>query len=482
MIVFVCLTFTTTTIIKGANVTNSKKITTQDKLLETKYIDDSLKSQVDKNIEKARLFQSKIGFAKYIRENQTLTSSVISNDTVVLKWNQNLNDISKSKKQLNDFVVKSSTAMTFKHIKLGDDYEIFSSIIPFTLKITKNTNKYEDYLKVIQNGKVGINNLTVMGDTITSKYSLTPINKEIVVGTKKYIKLKDPDDYDPDKVEQELKNLKLQVKINEDNKPSDYKEIASGANYIKQVKEFKASNLNKLKVNDLVEVHIIWVKENDVKIKKLELEKLKSKANDQLAKTKGLTQDNVNSYKAIISGTNSSDKINQVLKELSKLQKDYDEEQAQKVTQSIYGGASSNTSAINMKTPEVTNGFFGMPLSDMSITQDLHDGLAIDYQPKGCYLHPGCVPSFAIAGGVAHVSSGGAYGNVVVIEHTNGTCSRYAHLNSFSVTEGESVDKGDIVGMVGTTGNSTGVHLHFEIRSGGGSCFGTMINPHTYGM
>ena len=56
------------------------------------------------------------------------------------------------------------------------------------------------------------------------------------------------------------------------------------------------------------------------------------------------------------------------------------------------------------------------------------------------------------------------YGNLVVIDHRNGYETRYAHLHSFYVTAGQSVAKGTQIAAMGTTGNSTGPHLHFEIR------------------
>lgn len=56
------------------------------------------------------------------------------------------------------------------------------------------------------------------------------------------------------------------------------------------------------------------------------------------------------------------------------------------------------------------------------------------------------------------------YGNLVIIDHGNGYRTLYAHLSSFSVTTGQSVAKGERIGAVGSTGNSTGPHLHFEIR------------------
>lgn len=70
-------------------------------------------------------------------------------------------------------------------------------------------------------------------------------------------------------------------------------------------------------------------------------------------------------------------------------------------------------------------------------------------------------------GRVITASWAGAYGNVVFVEHDNNVVSVYAHLHRIHVRQGDRVDKGDVLGIMGTTGRSTGVHLHFEIRKGG---------------
>lgn len=64
------------------------------------------------------------------------------------------------------------------------------------------------------------------------------------------------------------------------------------------------------------------------------------------------------------------------------------------------------------------------------------------------------------------------YGNRIIIDHGNGYQTLYAHLSSFNVVMGQSVNRGDQIGVKGSTGRSTGVHLHFEIRRDG-----VLLNP-----
>jgi murein DD-endopeptidase MepM/ murein hydrolase activator NlpD len=66
----------------------------------------------------------------------------------------------------------------------------------------------------------------------------------------------------------------------------------------------------------------------------------------------------------------------------------------------------------------------------------------------------------------------GGYGNRVQVDHGNGFVTLYAHLSSIQVRPGQRVNRGDVLGQMGSTGRSTGVHLHFEIRQGG-----VLLNP-----
>ncbi|MGA5689597.1 LysM peptidoglycan-binding domain-containing M23 family metallopeptidase [Cytobacillus pseudoceanisediminis] len=64
-------------------------------------------------------------------------------------------------------------------------------------------------------------------------------------------------------------------------------------------------------------------------------------------------------------------------------------------------------------------------------------------------------------------NDGGGYGNKIVIDHNNGFRTVYAHLDSISVSVGQTVSKGSKIGIMGSTGDSTGVHLHFEVYKNG---------------
>lgn len=69
----------------------------------------------------------------------------------------------------------------------------------------------------------------------------------------------------------------------------------------------------------------------------------------------------------------------------------------------------------------------------------------------------------ADSGRVVHAQGSGAYGNMIEIVHGTRTRTRYAHLSNIDVRKGERVVRGEHIGDLGTTGNSSGPHLHFEV-------------------
>jgi murein DD-endopeptidase MepM/ murein hydrolase activator NlpD len=85
----------------------------------------------------------------------------------------------------------------------------------------------------------------------------------------------------------------------------------------------------------------------------------------------------------------------------------------------------------------------------------------------------------AAAGEVTFAGDQGGYGTMVVVRHEDGFETRYAHLSSTAVQPGDRVDAGQAVGRVGSTGRSTGPHLHFEVRRNGQQLDPTVVTaPH----
>ena len=78
-------------------------------------------------------------------------------------------------------------------------------------------------------------------------------------------------------------------------------------------------------------------------------------------------------------------------------------------------------------------------------------------------------------GTVTHAAYSGSYGNLIKVDHGKGVSTWYAHCSKIYVKKGQKVSTGDVIGAVGTTGNSTGPHLHLEIRING-----TAVNPQRY--
>jgi murein DD-endopeptidase MepM/ murein hydrolase activator NlpD len=107
----------------------------------------------------------------------------------------------------------------------------------------------------------------------------------------------------------------------------------------------------------------------------------------------------------------------------------------------------------------LTSGF-GTRFHPILQTQRAHTGVD--------YAAPTGTPVIAVADGVVTESSyQGAYGNMVVVQHNARQSTVYAHLSRMQVKRGQSIKQGDVIGAVGTTGLSTGPHLHFEFRIGG---------------
>jgi murein DD-endopeptidase MepM/ murein hydrolase activator NlpD len=109
--------------------------------------------------------------------------------------------------------------------------------------------------------------------------------------------------------------------------------------------------------------------------------------------------------------------------------------------------------------PSVTSGF-GYRADPFLGRLALHPGVDLA-EAYGAEIHA------AGAGRVVHAGPAGGYGIMVEIDHGNGLATRYAHMSETLVEEGQEVDKGAVLGKLGSTGRSTGPHLHYEVRVDG---------------
>ncbi|MCX6753123.1 MAG: peptidoglycan DD-metalloendopeptidase family protein [Candidatus Nomurabacteria bacterium] len=124
------------------------------------------------------------------------------------------------------------------------------------------------------------------------------------------------------------------------------------------------------------------------------------------------------------------------------------------------GGSLPWNKNTNMKS---SAGYFIKPIP-CGLTQGRHDKYAVD---MSCHVIG--TPIKAAAKGkviFARYGKNGGYGNLVIIQHPNGMQTYYAHQTKLNVSIGDSVYQGQIIGYVGSTGHSTGPHLHFEVRGG----------------
>ncbi len=111
---------------------------------------------------------------------------------------------------------------------------------------------------------------------------------------------------------------------------------------------------------------------------------------------------------------------------------------------------------------------YGKRSDPFSSEGDFHPGVDID-APNGSNVKAGG------DGVVSHADWGAGYGRLVVIDHGDGLQTYYAHLSRIDVLAGQEVRRGQLVGASGSSGRSTGPHLHYEVRNNG-----TPVNPYVF--
>lgn len=149
-------------------------------------------------------------------------------------------------------------------------------------------------------------------------------------------------------------------------------------------------------------------------------------------------------------------------KKVSTVEESTDSESSDRDTSSE---SSSSSSSDNQEEVSSGGSGFSWPVSGASISSTfgtrwgkLHAGVDL--------TGPSNIKASA-PGTVTYAGQMNGYGNIIIISHGDGYETRYGHLSSIKVSVGESVSRGESIGVMGNTGRSTGTHLHFEIRKNG---------------
>ncbi|MBL5768431.1 M23 family metallopeptidase [Heyndrickxia sporothermodurans] len=140
-------------------------------------------------------------------------------------------------------------------------------------------------------------------------------------------------------------------------------------------------------------------------------------------------------------------------------------DQSVDTTTSIIEGLKTNEKGLVWAVPftkNITSQFSPDRVHPITGRVESHKG--IDISASGVENQP----AVAVRDGkIAYAGVINGYGNIVIVDHGNGFETRYAHLNSIKVTTNQKVKTGQVVGLIGSTGDSTGPHLHFETRVNG---------------
>lgn len=117
----------------------------------------------------------------------------------------------------------------------------------------------------------------------------------------------------------------------------------------------------------------------------------------------------------------------------------------------------------DQKTTNTSSSAYKLPIPGSVLTQGSHGANSVDFgAPIGTTVKASMAGEVIIAKG--NGAYNGGYGNYIVIKHSNGTQTLYAHLSKVSVSVGDTVTAGEVIAKSGNTGRSTGPHLHFEVR------------------
>lgn len=287
----------------------------------------------------------------------------------------------------------------------------------------------------------------------------------------------------------QYQTMKLRIKYMYENGSNEFLEILMEANSIADLLN-KAEYINKISQCDrelLVEYEDtrkdVENRENALKKEYAELESLQDELAGEQANVEKLLADKniqINNLTSEISG--NADKLKQLIAEAEAAEARRKEAEATAAAQAAQAAAAASsgtsssgnasatgTGSLTHPVPgaAITSGFGGRVAPTAGATTG-HDG--IDYGAGY-----GAAVYAADSGTVITAQYNSARGNYIVINHGNGMQTWYQHLSSMNVIVGQTVARGQVIGNVGTTGISTGPHLHFEVHVNG-----VPVNPLNY--
>lgn len=200
-------------------------------------------------------------------------------------------------------------------------------------------------------------------------------------------------------------------------------------------------------------------KQSELETKQVELQQKVSEANALLASL----ESDINAYKSAYDQYEQQQKNvqSQIDKQVEALRR---QEEANKKNDPSYDAGKDNGATGSMLWPcpscHTITSPFGWRYHPIYHTQKYHSGVDIG-------ASYGAAIVAADGGTVITAGAVSGYGNCVVINHGNGITTLYGHMSSIAVSSGQKVSKGQTIGYVGSTGNSTGPHLHWEVTVNG---------------
>lgn len=207
----------------------------------------------------------------------------------------------------------------------------------------------------------------------------------------------------------------------------------------------------------------IETKKNELEVAKRDVESVKK---EQQEKQNYLKAQSAEKAKQLNAVNNEKNQLTRALNEL-----EADSKRMESIIRSLQSPQSSTKVTPGAMIRPVSgriNSDYGMRNHPILNTRRMHTGIDLA-------ASKGTTVKAAKAGKVIFTGWNGAYGQVVVLDHGGGISTMYAHLSSISVSVGQEVTQGKKVGGAGSTGWSTGPHLHFEVRVNG-----SPANPHNY--